>query len=218
MPLPLTAAISEPRRRVRGTIGSSSRWRKPACSITAANDRAPRTSQIVVSMLAMPPRENRSSICGDAGVADEAGGHRGVARLRRRSRPCRGSGRRRTPRPRPTAGTGRARRRTAPSRGSTGTAASAASRTRPAAAAAAGSEREMLNAVASAARAASVLTAASGSAARPSRKNSDEADRRAPVRPSRTCSARARPTVRPPPTSFGTRIVVSDSGVILSPK
>ena len=30
----------------------------------------------------------------------------------------------------------------------------------------------------------------------------------------RTCSA----TVRPPPTSFGTRIVVSDNGVILSPK
>ena len=27
-----------------------------------------------------------------------------------------------------------------------------------------------------------------------------------------------RPTVRPPPTSFGTRIVVSESGVILSPK
>ena len=26
------------------------------------------------------------------------------------------------------------------------------------------------------------------------------------------------PTVSPPPTSFGTRIVVSDSGVILSPK
>ena len=30
--------------------------------MTAANDSAPRTSQIVVSMLAMPPRENRSSI------------------------------------------------------------------------------------------------------------------------------------------------------------
>ena len=48
----------------RDTIGSSIRWRKPARSITAANERAPSTSQIVVSMLAMPPRENRSSIWG----------------------------------------------------------------------------------------------------------------------------------------------------------
>ena len=56
--------MSEPRRRARDTIGSSSRCRKPARSITAANESAPRTSQIVVSMLAMPPRENRSSIWG----------------------------------------------------------------------------------------------------------------------------------------------------------
>ena len=75
----------------------------------------------------------------------------------------------------------------------------------------------MLNALASAARAASVLISASGSATRPSRKNSTR------LIPSagpavqtmfRTCC----PTVRPPPTSRGTRIVVSDSGVILSPK
>ncbi len=30
--------------------------------MTAPNDSAPRTSQTVVSMLAIPPRENRSSI------------------------------------------------------------------------------------------------------------------------------------------------------------
>ena len=75
----------------------------------------------------------------------------------------------------------------------------------------------MLNAAASASRAWSVLTSASGSAARPSRKNSTRLI--ASAGPAvqnmfRTCC----PTVRPPPTSCGTRIVVSDSGVILSPK
>lgn len=62
IPLALTAPISEPRRLTRSTIGASSRWRKPACSSTAANDSAPRISQTVVSRLAIPPRENRSSI------------------------------------------------------------------------------------------------------------------------------------------------------------
>src|SRR6478735_1120664 len=62
IPLLLTAATSDPRRLVRDTIGSSRRWRKPACSMTAANDRAPSTSQIVVSRLAIPPRVKRSSM------------------------------------------------------------------------------------------------------------------------------------------------------------
>ena len=34
----------------------------PACSMMAAKLSAPRMSQTVVSMLAMPPRENRSSM------------------------------------------------------------------------------------------------------------------------------------------------------------
>ena len=75
----------------------------------------------------------------------------------------------------------------------------------------------MSNASARAARAASVLTSASGSAARPSKRNATRLIARAgPAVQSmfRTCC----PTVRPPPTSCGTRIVVSDSGVILSPK
>ena len=75
----------------------------------------------------------------------------------------------------------------------------------------------MLKTDPSASRASSVLTAASGSAARPRKKKMTR------LTPSagpavqnmlRTCS----PTVSPPPTSFGTRTVVSESGVILSPK
>ena len=62
MPLRLTARISRPRVRARATIGRSSRSRKPACSSTAANDRAPSTSHTVVSRLAIPPRENNSSM------------------------------------------------------------------------------------------------------------------------------------------------------------
>ena len=75
----------------------------------------------------------------------------------------------------------------------------------------------MSNADARAARASSVLTSASGSAARPSTKKMTRLMPRAGPAVQimlRMCS----PTVRPPPTSRGTRIVVSDSGVILSPK
>ena len=39
-----------------------SRSRNPACSMTAAKERAPSTSQIVFSIDAMPPRENSESI------------------------------------------------------------------------------------------------------------------------------------------------------------
>ena len=39
-----------------------SRLRKPASSMIAAKHIAPRISQTVVSMLAMPPREKRASI------------------------------------------------------------------------------------------------------------------------------------------------------------
>ena len=75
----------------------------------------------------------------------------------------------------------------------------------------------MLKASPSAARASSVLISASGSALSPSsRKMTRLMPSAGPAVQNmlRTCS----PTVRPPPTSFGTRIVVSDSGVILSPK
>ncbi len=75
----------------------------------------------------------------------------------------------------------------------------------------------MLNAPSSACCAASVLAAPLGSAFSPMIRNRT---RLIPIAGPAvqnmflTCCA----TVRPPPTSLGTRIVVSDSGVILSPK
>ena len=44
------------------TSGAISRLRKPASSMIAAKQIAPRISQTVVSMLDMPPREKRSSM------------------------------------------------------------------------------------------------------------------------------------------------------------
>ncbi len=76
---------------------------------------------------------------------------------------------------------------------------------------------EMLNACSRASTAASVLASPSGSETRPStRKMTRLIPKAGPAVQNmlRTCSA----TVRPPPTSLGTRMVVSDSGVILSPK
>ena len=75
----------------------------------------------------------------------------------------------------------------------------------------------MLKATASAARALSVLISAVGSAFNPiTRKMTRLMPSAGPAVQNmlRTCS----PTVSPPPTSLGTRIVVSESGVILSPK
>ena len=75
----------------------------------------------------------------------------------------------------------------------------------------------MLNAFPSSARAASVLTVAFGSAVSPSTKKATRLTPRAgPAVQNmlRVCC----PTVSPPPTSFGTSTVVSDRGVILSPK
>ena len=46
----------------RSMIGAIRRLRKPASSMMAAKLSAPRMSQTVVSMLDMPPLENRSSI------------------------------------------------------------------------------------------------------------------------------------------------------------
>jgi hypothetical protein len=76
---------------------------------------------------------------------------------------------------------------------------------------------EMLNALLSASWAASVPTAPSGSAFSPRRKNSTR------LIPSAGPAVQIMflmcwPVVRPRPTSCGTRMVVSDSGVILSPK
>jgi hypothetical protein len=48
--------------RARRTTGAISRSRKPASSMMAAKLSAPRISHTVVSMLDMPPRENRSSM------------------------------------------------------------------------------------------------------------------------------------------------------------
>ena len=69
----------------------------------------------------------------------------------------------------------------------------------------------------SAARASSVLTVAFGEAPSPRKRNATM------LMPSAGPAVHAmfrmcRPTVSPPPTSCGTRTVVSDSGVILSPK
>ena len=61
-PLAFTARISFPRESARATIGAMMRRRKPACSITAPKDSAPRISQIVVKNPAIPPRENSVSI------------------------------------------------------------------------------------------------------------------------------------------------------------
>ena len=76
---------------------------------------------------------------------------------------------------------------------------------------------EMLNALPSASWAASVPTAPSGSAFSPRRKNSTR------LIPSAGPAVQNMflmcwPVVRPRPTSCGTRMVVSDRGVILSPK
>jgi hypothetical protein len=60
--VPMTAAISRPVERAAARTGRISRSRNPACSITAAKDRAPSTSQIVLSIDAIPPREKSASI------------------------------------------------------------------------------------------------------------------------------------------------------------
>src|SRR6516225_7653496 len=54
------AAIRRPSDRARCTRGLISRSMNPACSMIAAKPMAPRISQTVVSMLVMPPRENRA--------------------------------------------------------------------------------------------------------------------------------------------------------------
>ena len=56
-----TVAMSCAAVLARLTRGRISRSRKPACSMIAAKLSAPRMSQTVVSMLAMPPRENSVS-------------------------------------------------------------------------------------------------------------------------------------------------------------
>ena len=57
-----TVRISFVAERARATTGRMRRSRKPACSMTAAKLSAPRMSQTVVSMLDMPPRENKLSM------------------------------------------------------------------------------------------------------------------------------------------------------------
>ena len=148
--------ISVPRRLARATIGASSRCRKPACSMTAAKDSAPRISHTVVNMLAMPPRENSSSTFGapllltkpvamapnSASMPVATGPRSGSS-----TNAFTASG----------WGTAPADPRTARTRGSTGTAGTSAARTRPGAAAAAGTARTMLKAPSSACSAAAVL-------------------------------------------------------------
>ena len=60
----ITVAMSPPADFARWMIGSISRLLKPAKSITAPKDIAPMISQMVVSMLLMPPPENSLSISG----------------------------------------------------------------------------------------------------------------------------------------------------------
>jgi hypothetical protein len=61
-PLALPDAINWPRDLALFTTGCNSCSRNPACSRIAANDKAARTSQTVVSKLAIPPREKSWSI------------------------------------------------------------------------------------------------------------------------------------------------------------
>ena len=60
--MPATVMMSPAAERARLTSGAIRRSSSPACSMMAAKLSAPRISQTVVSMLAMPPRENRSSM------------------------------------------------------------------------------------------------------------------------------------------------------------
>ena len=62
MAVPATELIRARSEWATRTSGAMSRLRKPASSMIAAKHIAPRMSHTVVSMLAMPPRENRSSI------------------------------------------------------------------------------------------------------------------------------------------------------------
>ena len=57
-----TDAIRRPVDVARARIGRMRRSRKPASSMIAAKLRAPRTSQIVMSIESIPPRENSASI------------------------------------------------------------------------------------------------------------------------------------------------------------
>ena len=50
-PKPLELTLGSAFRVAEPTICMRRRWRKPACSMTAAKESAPRTSQIVVSRL-----------------------------------------------------------------------------------------------------------------------------------------------------------------------
>ena len=62
MQVPATVMISRAAERARATKGEIRRVSSPACSMIAAKLSAPRINQTVVSMLAIPPREKRSSI------------------------------------------------------------------------------------------------------------------------------------------------------------
>ena len=171
--------------------------------MTAANESAPSTSQIVVSMLAMPPRENRSSIWVDARVAHEPGRHRGVAGLRSTvaTGPRLGSSTNAL-----TAshwGTAPGCRRRARTRGWTGTAGigSIAKTT----SSSSGSRLRNRDVERRRQRRASRIGADLGLRVRvqPQHEEDDEADARAPVPPSRTCSGCARPTRQPAADELG---------------
>ena len=184
--------------------------------MTAANDSAPSTSQIVVSRLAIPPRVNSSSMGSTPELlTNPVAMARKMASIDVATGPRDGSSTNAFTASHWVNGARMPAKSADPRMDRKGGNLSTAKTT----SSSSGSRltKPMLKAAASASRATSVLSTASGSAFSPrTRKMTRLMPSAGPAVQNmlRTCS----PTVSPPPTSLGTRIVVSDSGVILSPK